>query len=98
MLFAPGTWRNRKIYRDTLIAAEFDAQPLRSIAGVQGLPLSAIKSRASRGRKLLQDELLACCRVSLSPAGRVLDYEPRAAAKCAAPSACRTPEPPLRES
>ncbi|HUF21896.1 MAG TPA: sigma-70 family RNA polymerase sigma factor [Burkholderiales bacterium] len=86
------------IYRDTLIAAEFDGHPLRSIADVQGLSLSAIKSRASRGRKLLQNELLACCRVSLSPAGRVLDYEPRAPVKCAAPAACRTPEPPLREN
>jgi RNA polymerase sigma-70 factor, ECF subfamily len=86
------------IYRDTLLAAEFDGHPLRSVADAQGLSLAAIKSRASRGRKLLQEELLACCRVSLSPAGRVLEYEPRTAGRCAASPACQAPEPPVRNN
>jgi RNA polymerase sigma-70 factor, ECF subfamily len=80
------------IYRDTLLAAEFDGRPLRHVADAQGLSLSAIKSRASRGRKLLQEELLACCRVSLSPSGRVLEYEPRAVDPCAVPTNCAKPE------
>lgn len=80
------------IYRDTLLAAEFDEKPLRSVAEAQGLSLSAVKSRASRGRKLLQDELVACCRISLSPSGRVLEYEPRIADPCAASTNCAKPE------
>jgi RNA polymerase sigma-70 factor (ECF subfamily) len=70
-------------YRDTLIAAEFDGLPLASVAEAQGLSLSAVKTRASRGRKLLQEELVQCCRVALSNSGQVLDYDTAAAAQCA---------------
>jgi hypothetical protein len=52
-------------------------------ARLQGLSLTATKTRASRGRRLLQQQLVACCRVSLSAQGEVLDYNPQEAAKCA---------------
>jgi RNA polymerase sigma-70 factor (ECF subfamily) len=70
-------------YRATLIAAEFDGLPLAEVARRHGLSLTAVKTRASRGRRLLQQQLVACCRVTLSPEGRVLDYDAREAAKCA---------------
>lgn len=69
-------------YRDTLLAAEFDGLPLQAVAQAQGLSLSAVKTRASRGRRLLQAELVSCCRVELSGAGQVVDYDARAAARC----------------
>ena len=76
-------------YRDTVIAAEFEGLPLATVAEAQGLSLAAVKTRASRGRKLLQEELVQCCRVSLSSDGQVLDYDTRAAAQCSpVPASC----------
>jgi RNA polymerase sigma-70 factor (ECF subfamily) len=76
-------------YRDTLIAAEFESRPLAEVARAQGLSLSAVKTRASRGRRLLRQQLVDCCRVALSAGGQVLDYDRGAAAQCVpGPSAC----------
>ena len=78
-------------YRDTVIAAEFDGLSLADVAKAQGLSLSAVKTRTSRGRRLLQQELVECCRVALSPQGAVMDYDARKAAACAPGTAsCRT--------
>ena len=79
-------------YRATLIAAEFDGLALTEVAQRLGLSLSAVKTRASRGRRLLQQELIECCRIALSASGKVLDYDVRKVAACAesAPDArCR---------
>jgi RNA polymerase sigma-70 factor, ECF subfamily len=76
-------------YRDTVVAAEFEGRPLKQVAAAQGISLAAAKTRASRGRKLLQQELVECCRVVLSDAGQVVDYDTRAASSCAPqPNAC----------
>lgn len=72
----PGT------YRDTVIAAEIDGLPLLQVAERQGLSLSAVKTRASRGRRLLREEFVQCCRVALSQQGQVLDYDTEEVAKC----------------
>lgn len=72
----PGT------YRDTVIAAELDGMPLLQVAELQGLSLSAVKTRASRGRRLLREEFVQCCRVALSQQGKVLDYDSAEVAKC----------------
>jgi RNA polymerase sigma-70 factor (ECF subfamily) len=69
-------------YRETVIAAEFNGAPLRALAEAEEVSLSAIKSRASRGRRMLRDRLVACCRVVVSGAGTVLDYDARAARAC----------------
>jgi RNA polymerase sigma-70 factor (ECF subfamily) len=82
-------------YRGTLIAAEFDDKPLRELAEAEGVSLSAIKSRTSRGRRMLQQKLVACCRVAVSGAGTVLDYDARAARACETecrPTAGRSPK------
>jgi RNA polymerase sigma-70 factor (ECF subfamily) len=78
-------------YRATVIAAELDGLPLARVADAQGLSLSAVKTRASRGRRLLQRELIECCRVALSAQGKMLDYDANEAAKCvpsSPPSPC----------
>jgi RNA polymerase sigma-70 factor, ECF subfamily len=53
------------LYRDTLIATDFDGQTMRSLAQAQRVSVSAIKSRASRARAMLKDRLLACCHVEM---------------------------------
>lgn len=80
-------------YRETVIAAEFDGLALAEVARRQRLTLSAVKTRASRGRRLLQQELVKCCRVALSAQGHVVDYDTRKASGCATPacSSCATP-------
>lgn len=70
-------------YRQTVLEAEFNGALLRDLAQAEGVSLSAIKSRASRGRRMLQDELVLCCSVVLSPSGRVLEYDSVAAQQCA---------------
>jgi RNA polymerase sigma-70 factor, ECF subfamily len=69
------------IYRDTLLATDFDGQTMSSLAQEQGLSHSAIKSRASRARAMLREKLLACCHVELSN-GIVTDYQKRASSFC----------------
>lgn len=70
------------IYRDTLIATEFEGKTLQCVAEEQGFSLSAIKSRASRGRFMLKEKLLACCKVETAN-GLVADYQPRSSDSCA---------------
>lgn len=69
------------IYRDTLIATDFDGQTMSSLAQEQGLSHSAIKSRASRARAMLREKLLECCHVELSN-GIITDYQPRTSSSC----------------
>jgi len=77
------------LYRDTLLATEFHGKTLQAVANEGNVSLSAVKSRASRGRKLLKDSLLACCQVEVSGSGEVLDFQPRQATPgCAAPGGC----------
>lgn len=70
------------IYRDTLKASDFAGTPLKTLATEQGVSLSAIKSRASRARAMLKEELLICCQVELSTHG-VVDYDCDASVNCA---------------
>lgn len=61
------------LYRDTLIATDLDGTTMLALAQAQGVSLSAIKSRASRARRMLKEKLLACCVVEMSN-GLVSDY------------------------
>ena len=64
-------------YRDTLVATELEGRTLRALAEAQGVSVSAIKSRASRGKRLLRARVLACCHVEMQ-GGLVSDYHRRA--------------------
>lgn len=70
------------IYRDTLIAIDFQEKTARTVAENEGLSISAIKSRSSRGRRLLKARLLECCRVEVGNNGAILDYERRKSGCC----------------
>lgn len=69
------------IYRDTLLATDFDGRTMSSVAEEQGLSQSAIKSRTSRARTMLREKLLECCHVELS-GGIVTDYQRRSSSSC----------------
>lgn len=64
-------------YRDTLLATAIEGRSLADLSRELGLSQSAIKSRASRGRRLLRDKVLDCCHVELSAEGEVEDYHKR---------------------
>jgi RNA polymerase sigma-70 factor (ECF subfamily) len=86
------------LYRDTLLATEFEGRPLRELAAAEGVSLSAIKSRAARARALLKAQVLACCQVEFA-AGLVDDFTQRPGASCQPASCAPTtdgPETPAR--
>jgi RNA polymerase sigma-70 factor, ECF subfamily len=70
----PFVERLAPLYRDTLIAVEYEGRTMQSVAEAQGVSVSAIKSRASRARALLKERVLACCRVEFAD-GLVSDYQ-----------------------
>lgn len=59
-------------YAETLVRTEFGGRTMASVAAEDGLSVSAVKSRASRGRALLKQALVACCPVQVS-GGAILD-------------------------
>lgn len=64
------------LYRNTLLATDFEGHTMQVIADRENVSLSAIKSRASRGRQMLKQSLLTCCQVDVSQSGQVLDFQP----------------------
>lgn len=69
------------IYRDTLVATELDSETQHSIAEKQAVSVSAIKSRAARGRAMLKQKLLECCYVEMV-SGVVYDYHRNSPSGC----------------
>lgn len=69
-------------YREALDLVDLGGRSQRTAADEVGLSRSGMKSRVQRGRRMLQDRLLECCRVALSAAGTVMDYEAREDGAC----------------
>ncbi|XOV78796.1 MAG: sigma-70 family RNA polymerase sigma factor [Aestuariibacter sp.] len=61
------------IYRETLRATEIERKTQVEVSRSHNVSLSAIKSRASRGRAMLKQKLLDCCEIEVSD-GYVSDY------------------------
>jgi RNA polymerase sigma-70 factor, ECF subfamily len=59
------------------MATKFKGKTLQSLATQWDVSLSAVKSRASRGRVMLKQKLLDCCKIEVTKAGSVLDVEGR---------------------
>lgn len=76
------------IYRDVLLETEFERKTMRVVAEELGLSVSAVKSRASRGRHLLKGRLLACCDVEQTASGAVTDHKARAGDCCVSEDCC----------
>lgn len=69
-------------YRDVLLATTLGDMTLSRYALDQGVTLSAIKSRAARGRDQLRKELLKCCHIELGRAGVVEAFKPLSNSQC----------------
>lgn len=64
-------------YRQAVILSEIDGLTQKEVAGRQGLSLSGAKSRVQRGRAMLKNMLLSCCRLEFDHNGCLIDYEQR---------------------
>ncbi|MFC1490888.1 RNA polymerase sigma factor SigZ, partial [Candidatus Latescibacterota bacterium] len=62
-------------YREAIILSEIEGLSQKEIAEKLGLSHSGAKSRIQRGRKLLKEMLLDCCRFEFDRHGNLLDYE-----------------------
>lgn len=73
-------------YRDVVRAAEFDHRMLQDIAEELGISVAAARQRASRGRRLLRDDLEQCCRQLVAHAGLTpQEREPKVESDAAQP-------------
>jgi len=64
-------------YREALLMADFEGHSQKQVAEALGLSLSGAKSRIQRARALLGEDLRRCCKVSLGPEGKAVDFERR---------------------
>ena len=77
-------------YREALTLVELEGVTQVDLASRLGVSVSGMKSRVQRGRAMLRDSLLACCEVSRSATGGVLDYAARSGPPCGTEGSCAT--------
>lgn len=65
-------------YREAVTLTELEGLTQKDAAEMLGISLSAMKSRALRGREKIRDMFEECCRISVDCRGRVTACEPRA--------------------
>jgi RNA polymerase sigma-70 factor (ECF subfamily) len=63
-------------YREAVRLSELEGVGQNEVADRLGLTLSGAKSRIQRGRMLLKNALLGCCRFDLDQRGNVVDCDP----------------------
>ncbi len=68
-------------YREAVMLSEIRGLSQKEVAERQAISLSGAKSRVQRGRKLLREMLMDCCRFEFDLLGRVGDCE-RKAGEC----------------
>lgn len=68
--------------RSTLRRTELEGWDYRAVAEADGVSVSAVKSRVSRGRQELKRRLQRCCAVELDARRRVTGYQVRACPRC----------------
>ena len=62
-------------YCQALMMSEMEGLTQREVATEQGLSLSGAKSRVQRGRAMMKERLLECCRFEFDHRGSVMDHE-----------------------
>lgn len=75
-------------YREALDLVDLSGWTQAAAADEVGLSRSGMKSRVQRGRRMLLDRLLDCCRVTRSAAGTIVEYEARGAHRCGRRGCC----------
>lgn len=69
-------------YRQAVMLSEIDGLKRKELAEREGISLSGAKSRVQRGRAMLKDKLLECCRFEFDHRGAVMDYEEKSGGGC----------------
>jgi RNA polymerase sigma-70 factor (ECF subfamily) len=62
-------------YREAVTLSEIEGLTQQEVAKRQGVSLSGAKSRVQRGRAMVKETLLACCRFEFDHRGKVMDYD-----------------------
>ena len=62
-------------YREAVMLSEIEGETQKDVAEKQGLSLSGAKARVQRGRKMLKEMLLGCCRFEFDHQGNIMDYD-----------------------
>jgi RNA polymerase sigma-70 factor (ECF subfamily) len=66
-----------EIYRRALVLTELQGMTQAAAAEELGISLAAMKGRVRRGRALLKQSFLGCCKIDLDVRGGVVDFRPR---------------------
>lgn len=69
-------------YREAIRLTELEGLTQQALADRLGLSLSGAKSRVQRGRALLKEMLLECCRFEFDRRGGILDCAPKEKNRC----------------
>lgn len=64
-------------YREAITLTELQGMTQKDAAEMLGISLSGMKSRVQRGRRQIQQMLLACCEIALDARGRVVSFDRR---------------------
>ena len=70
-------------YREAIQLTEMEGYTQQQLATRLGISLSGAKSRVQRGRSMLKDMLLECCRFEFDRRGGIVECEPKKKVKCA---------------
>ncbi len=63
-------------YRKAVYMADIEGHTMKEVAEELGISVSGAKSRVQRGRKLIKEIILKCCKVNTDKYGNIVDYEP----------------------
>jgi RNA polymerase sigma-70 factor (ECF subfamily) len=69
-------------YREAIEVTELEGLSQVDLATRLGISVSGAKSRVQRGRSMLKDMLLECCRFEFDRRGGIVECEPRRAQAC----------------
>jgi RNA polymerase sigma-70 factor (ECF subfamily) len=64
-------------YREALTLSELKNLPQKEVAKKLDISLSGAKSRVQRGRSMVKDLLMNCCKLEFDHRGQLMDYEKR---------------------
>lgn len=64
-------------YRDAVVLAELQGLTQKQVADRLGISLSGAKSRVQRARRMLEDRIVACCRLEFDSRGGIIDVQRR---------------------
>lgn len=70
-------------YREAIQLTELEGCTQQQLASRLGISLSGAKSRVQRGRAMLKEMLLECCRFEFDQRGGIVECEPRKKVICA---------------